>query len=82
MPDGEDSVEIGGRPVGGSAAASGPTGRPFLRLYFRCANVYQRAYRSPDGTQYTARCPKCGQTMRFAVGPGGTSERFFQVTCQ
>ena len=27
------------------------------------------------------RCPKCGKTVSFRVGSGGTSERFFEVSC-
>lgn len=89
MPaDPEDIVEIGG-----SAACHGPgtprradpsggSARPYLRLWFACANQYARAYKLPCGTAYSGRCPSCGQAMRFAIGPGGTSERFFQVSCR
>jgi hypothetical protein len=56
-------------------------GRPWLGIYFRCAGIYSRAYRNADGTCYLARCPKCNKSMRFAVGPGGSSERSFQVSC-
>ena len=62
----------GGR--GGSAEA-----QPFLSVLFKCCNVYQRVYRSPDGRRYDGRCPKCGRAVRFLVGEGGTSERFFVV---
>lgn len=54
---------------------------PYLRVYFRCANAYLRVYRRADATAYAARCPKCGKTMRFAVGPGGTQQRFFELSC-
>jgi hypothetical protein len=64
-----------------SAAMPGGAGRPFLRIWFGCANQYQRAYKHADGSQYSARCPKCGQMVRFPVGPGGTNERFFEVRC-
>lgn len=30
---------------------------------------------------YLGRCPKCGLTAKFSVGEGGTSERFFRVSC-
>ncbi|MBY0311684.1 MAG: hypothetical protein K2W85_06425 [Phycisphaerales bacterium] len=57
------------------------SGRPYLRLWFECAKQYTRAYRSPDGTAYVGRCPACGASTRFRVGSGGTSERFFRVSC-
>ncbi len=57
------------------------TPKPFLQVYFRCANFYQRVYRNAAGTHYVARCPRCGKVVRFAVGPGGTSERRFEVHC-
>lgn len=55
--------------------------RPFLMVTFRCANAYQRVYRAADGTHYLARCPKCGKSVRFLVGEGGTSKRSFDVSC-
>jgi hypothetical protein len=62
--------------AGGSASA-----RPFLQVYFVCSNTYQRVFRSADGQRYQARCPKCAKEMRFQVGPGGTDQRVFQVSC-
>ena len=68
------------------APKSSPEGRgrdaetqPYLSVLFKCCNVYQRVYRSADGTRYDGRCPKCGHAVRFLVGEGGTSERFFVV---
>jgi hypothetical protein len=58
----------------GSAAS-----RPFLSVTFACCAVYQRIYRNAEGTAYVGRCPKCGKSVRFPVGPGGTSERQFIV---
>ncbi len=57
-------------------------GRPFLQVYFVCANSYLRVYRSADEKRYLARCPKCGKEMRFQVGEGGTEQRMFQVSCR
>ena len=64
-------------------AGSDPSfkGRPFLQVFFLCANSYQRVFRSQDQQRYLARCPKCGKEMRFQVGPEGTSQRTFQVSC-
>ena len=53
--------------------------RPFVSVLFACCNVYQRIYRSADGTRYDGRCPRCGKPVRFLVGAGGPSERAFVV---
>ena len=55
--------------------------RPWLGVYFACNGSYVRVYRSADGSGYSARCPRCAKTVNFAVGPGGTGQRFFQVRC-
>jgi len=61
-------------------AGSGKTDtRPYVSVLFRCCNVYQRIYRSADGAKYEGGCPKCARPVRFLVGAGGTSERFFVV---
>ena len=71
------------------AAASTPSGEPasgerarFLMLWFSCANVYGRAYRSPDGKRYRGQCPACGQCVNFGIGAGGTDTRTFEVSCR
>jgi hypothetical protein len=64
-----------------AAADADAQARPFLQVWFRCANIYQRVYRSPDGTGYRAVCGKCGKAMNFVVAPGGTSKRVFEVSC-
>ncbi len=76
---GEDAQERDG-----ANAAAGGAGevRPFLRLYYQCATVYARAYKSPDGSCYEGRCPKCGLRTRFGIGPQGTGQRSFVMTCQ
>jgi phage FluMu protein Com len=55
--------------------------KPFLMVTFRCANAYQRVYRAADGSHYLARCPKCGKSVRFLVGKGGSDQRAFDVSC-
>jgi len=66
-------------PIRARAPASDP--RPSLGVYFKCAHRYVRVFRSPTANRYIARCPKCGKSIRFRVGPGGTSQRFFEVSC-
>lgn len=61
------------------AEESAASPRPFLRVQFACCNVYQRIYRSVDEKSYQGRCPRCGNPVKFLVGPGGTSSRDFIV---
>lgn len=65
-------------PSAGEAGRSGAV-RPFLSILFACCGVYQRIYRDSDGARYAGRCPCCGKQVRFAVGPHGTTTRFFVV---
>jgi hypothetical protein len=66
---------------GGGGGGAGPNGRPFLQVFFKCANQYLRVNRNVDGTGYRAMCPVCGKRVNFVVGPGGTSERYFELSC-
>ncbi len=61
--------------------APAPAPRPWIGVRFTCAGAYVRVYRKPEDKAYNARCPRCGRCVRFAVGPGGTSARFFEVSC-
>jgi hypothetical protein len=63
------------------SGAPGQDPRPWLGVKFLCAGAYLRVLRNPEGTGYTARCPKCGKCIRFKVGNGGTDQRFFEVRC-
>jgi hypothetical protein len=65
------------RKPAGSASAQ----RPWIGVRFLCAGAYVRVGRSPDGSSYNAMCPRCGKRVRFRVGPGGTSSRYFEVAC-
>jgi hypothetical protein len=65
-----------GRP---SDPASGS--RPWLGVKFVCAGAYLRVYRNADATAYLATCPRCARCVRFRVGQGGVSQRFFEVHC-
>ena len=60
-------------------SASSVQPRPFLSVMFNCCKVYLRVYRSADGSHYAARCPKCGKSVRFEVGDGGSDSRSFVV---
>lgn len=57
-------------------------GRPWLGVRFTCAGAYIRVYRQPDGSRYIARCPRCGRSAIFRVGPDGTGSRQFEISCQ
>lgn len=57
------------------------SGRPWLGVRFACAGAYVRVFRSADGREYRTNCPRCGRSVVFRVGTGGTSERFFEVRC-
>jgi hypothetical protein len=63
-----------------SASQSPRDPRPHLNVLFDCCGVYLRIYRSADGRSYRGHCPRCGRPVTFAVGPGGTSARFFRVS--
>lgn len=71
-----DWGESGTVPTDGSEGA-----RPWLGVYFKCSGSYLRVFRSADGSGYRARCPRCTKCITFAVGSGGTSRRFFEVSC-
>ena len=75
---GQLDLTEGGDQRGGNPQA----GRPYLRVYFACANQYIRVYRDTSVVSYTARCPKCGMTKSFLVGAGGTEQRSFSLTCK
>jgi len=64
-----------------SSPADTGASRPFLGILFRCAAAYARAYKRPDGTAYEAHCPKCGKSIEFGIGEGGTTNRNFEVSC-
>jgi len=76
-----DSIEIGGK-RGSTPPATVGSPRPFLGLHFTCSGTYARASKTADGREYLGRCPKCGSCVRFGIGNGGTSQRFFEVSCR
>ena len=56
--------------------------RAWLGIYFKCANVYRRIFKTEDGKAYRGLCPRCGQCLKIPVGRGGTSERVFEASCR
>ncbi|TVQ76087.1 MAG: hypothetical protein EA380_09380 [Phycisphaeraceae bacterium] len=89
MPDPQDKVDISWLPRAPSEEAehrrrnsghpSTPTPRPWLGILFNCCHVYGRIYKSPDGSRYAGRCPRCAVEVSAKVGLGGTSRRFFET---
>ena len=75
-------VELSTSPAAGRERRPAAKKQVFLSLYFSCANAYGRAYKQRDGTCYMGRCPKCGKTVDFPIGEGGTSQRMFEVSCE
>jgi hypothetical protein len=61
--------------------SSPSTTKPWIGVNFVCAGAYRRVFRDNNATEYQARCPKCSQCVRFRVEPGGSNERFYEVTC-
>jgi hypothetical protein len=64
-------------PPTGSDGGHAP--RPFLSIHFACCNIYLRLYRAPGAAEYAGRCPRCGKSVKFPVGEGGTTARTFRV---
>lgn len=56
------------------------SGRPFLGVKFECCGVYARIYRNRQQDAYDGCCPRCARPIRFQIGPGGESARFFSVS--
>lgn len=54
--------------------------RPFLGVRFACCDIYLRIHPNREATAYEGFCPRCGKHVRFAIGPGGTIARFFEVS--
>lgn len=83
MADPRDyKVDVAGLGEAGERKRTGrgpEAGRPYLSVHFACCSVYLRIYRNAEGSAYEGRCPKCGKSVRFLVGPHGTDQRVFVV---
>lgn len=79
---GDNRPRTGGDEEAPGGQGGGAQVRPWIGVQFVCAAKYVRVFRRADGSGYLARCPTCGNSMWFRVGPGGTGERFFEVTCR
>lgn len=73
-----DGIRSNG-PAQASGNPSGLRGRPWLAVQWKCCSTYSRIYRNKAGTLYEGRCPKCSRPVSVRVGPGGTSNRFFEA---
>ena len=73
-------LDLSTGPAQPESAAAQTAGKPFLSVHFACCGVYTRIYRNPADSEYHGRCPKCGKSVRFVVGAGGTTARTFVVT--
>lgn len=67
------------QPEQGETTRGQAVGRPWIAVRWQCCSAYCRIYRNRAGTAYEGRCPKCGNPARAAIGPGGTSSRFFNA---
>lgn len=53
--------------------------RKFLGILFECCNVYRRIYINREKNAYEGACPRCGGRVKVAIGPEGSSGRFFKA---
>lgn len=54
-------------------------GKPFVSVFFRCCNQYQRICRHRNGDRYEGRCPGCLRSVVLPIGAKGTSQRIFEA---
>lgn len=76
------ATSAAGDVVQSGAPGGGGGGRPWLGVRFVCSGQYVRVLRDAGGTHYLARCPTCAKTVRFRVGPGGSDQRIYDVSCR
>jgi hypothetical protein len=51
--------------------------RRYVGIYFACCGVYSRVYVNASQMGYVGYCPRCCGRVELAIGPDGTTRRFF-----
>ena len=75
-----NQLDLSSEPPRPGKNPSEPGGGDFLGVRFECCGAYARVYRNRSGDAYEGRCPRCLKPIRFEIGPGGTSSRFFTAS--
>ena len=79
QPDRDYVLEVKGLDEQVEGARLATADRRWIGVRFDCCGVYQRLYKSPDGSAYGGHCPRCLRKVRVRVGPEGTDARFFSA---
>lgn len=75
------SLDVTSEPIAHSASPNPEEADAgFLGVTFECCGAYARVYRNRAGDAYEGRCPRCLRPIRFGIGPGGTSNKFFTAS--
>ncbi|MEM1304193.1 MAG: hypothetical protein AAGG46_04820 [Planctomycetota bacterium] len=80
MPEPGHQLDLRSGPATSPPGDGAGRGGRFLGVVFDCCGVYSRIYPNRSGDAYEGRCPRCGGPVRVAIGPGGTSTRFFTAS--